>query len=67
MRANVCHLDLTITNVMLQDDRSSGWDVLRLIDFGFAQLFNEGKLASPQSMLQGFSPECLSAFFLLLI
>ncbi|KAL0025066.1 hypothetical protein WJX79_004121 [Trebouxia sp. C0005] len=42
MRANVCHLDLTITNVMLQDDRSNGWDVLRLIDFGFAQKFNTG-------------------------
>ena len=51
MRANVCHLDLTITNVMLQDARSNGWDFLRLIDFGFAQLFNEGKLALPQSML----------------
>ncbi len=51
MRANVCHLDLTITNMMLQDDRSNGWDVLRLIDFGFAQLFNQGKLASLQSML----------------
>jgi tRNA A-37 threonylcarbamoyl transferase component Bud32 len=51
LRANVCHLDLTITNVMLQDDRSNGWDFLRLIDFGFAQLFNEGKLASLQSML----------------
>ncbi len=47
MRANICHLDLTITNVMLQDDRSNGWDVLRLIDFGFAQVFNEGKLALP--------------------
>ncbi|DBA76042.1 TPA: hypothetical protein ACH3X2_008879 [Trebouxia sp. C0005] len=44
MRANVCHLDLTITNVMLQDDRSNGWDVLRLIDFGFAQKLNKGKL-----------------------
>lgn len=51
MRANVCHLDLTITNVMLQDDRNNAWDFLRLIDFGFAQLFNEGKLVSPQSML----------------
>ena len=51
LRANVRHLDLTITNVMLQDDRSNGWDFLRLIDFGFAQLFNEGKLASLQSML----------------
>ncbi|KAL0056393.1 hypothetical protein WJX82_010840 [Trebouxia sp. C0006] len=43
-KANVCHLDLTITNVMLQDDRSNGWDVLRLIDFGFAQVFNEDML-----------------------
>ena len=42
MKAYVCHLDLTITNVMLQDDRSNGWDVLRLIDFGFAQVFYEG-------------------------
>ncbi len=57
MRANLCHLDLTTTNVMLQDDTSNGWNVLRLIDFGFAQVFNEGKLALPQCMLQGFSPE----------
>ena len=67
MRANVCHLDLTITNVMLRDDRSNGWDVLRLIDFGFAQIFNKGKLLLPQCLPQGFSPKCLPALFLLLI
>ena len=67
MKANVCHLDLTITNVMLQDDRSNGWDVLRLIDFGFAQVFNEGNLVSPQSMLQGFRSKHLPALFLLLL
>ncbi|DBA96030.1 TPA: hypothetical protein ACH3X1_001531 [Trebouxia sp. C0004] len=44
MRPNICHLDLTITNVMLQDDRSNSWDVVRLIDFGFAQVFNEDNL-----------------------
>jgi len=62
----VSHLDLTITNVMLQDDRSNGWDVLRLIDFGFAQLFNKSKLALLQHVLQGFSPSCLPAVMLLL-
>ena len=67
MKAYVCHLDLTITNVMLQDDRSNGWDVLRLIDFGFAQVFNEGKLVSPQSMLQGFRSKHLPDLFLLLL
>ena len=67
MKANICHLDLTITNVMLQDDRSNGWDALRLIDFGFAQFFNEGKLALLQSMLQGFRLKCLPALFLLFI
>ena len=47
MRANVCHLDLTVTNVVLQDDRSNVWDVLRWIDFGFAQIFNKDKLLLP--------------------
>ena len=67
MRANVCHLDLTITNVMLQDDRSNGWDVLRLIDFGFAQKLNKGKLQLPRRVLQAFSPSCLPPLFLLLL
>lgn len=65
MTASMCHLDLTITNVMLQDDRSNGWDVLRRIDFGFAQIFNKGKFASPQPVLQGCSPSCLPALVLL--
>ena len=33
--AQVCHLDLTSSNVMLKDDWSD-LDVLRVIDFGFA-------------------------------
>lgn len=40
--STVCHLDLTPANIMLQAHCDDPWDTLRLIDFGFAAIFNPG-------------------------
>ena len=48
----VCHLDLTSTNVMLQAHSSDVWDGVRLIDFGFAQILEEGMSSVPAHLLQ---------------
>lgn len=41
--SNICHLDLSPENIMVQWDKSNPWDTVRLIDFGFARKFNPGK------------------------
>lgn len=40
--SNICHLDITPGNIMMQSKPASPWDAVRLIDFGFADWFNEG-------------------------
>ena len=45
--SNLCHLDVTPSNIMLQAHADSPWDTLRLIDFGFASEFNPGECTEP--------------------
>lgn len=40
--ANMCHLDISGSNVMLRTDDFEAWDQLRLIDFGFSQFCEPG-------------------------
>ena len=40
--SNVCHLDITPGNIMLQSAPANPWDSVRLIVFGFATKFNPG-------------------------
>ena len=44
--SNVCHMDITPNNIMLQHNPVNEWDTVRLIDFGFAQDFDAGKSIS---------------------
>ncbi len=37
-------LDITSSNVMLRNDDYQAWDDLRLVDFGFAQKCNKGRV-----------------------
>lgn len=41
--AELCHLDVTPRNVMLEAHSSDPWDTLRLIDFAFSRRFNTGR------------------------
>ena len=41
----VAHLDITSSNIMLQEEGCKPWDQLRLIDFGFSQKCSSGKHA----------------------
>ena len=38
----ICHLDTSPSHIMVRSDKSNPWDMLRLIDFGFARIFNKG-------------------------
>lgn len=42
MDSQVCHLDITPANIMLQSTFANPWDAMRLIDFGFAMEFDPG-------------------------
>ena len=42
---NLAHMDVTSSNIMLQQTGYKAWDQLRLLDFGFAQLCRAGKHA----------------------
>ena len=52
VRALICHLDITNTNVMMQAHSTYMWDSLRLIDFGFARSFDKGVSSLPTHLLQ---------------
>ncbi len=39
---NLAHMDVTSSNIMLQQTGYKAWDQLRLLDFGFAQLCRAG-------------------------
>ena len=41
--SEICHMDITPSNVMLQSNPGCPWDAVRLIDFGFAKEFNAGR------------------------
>ena len=40
--ARICHMDISLTNIMLDPLKSSSWDSVTIIDFGFAQEFDAG-------------------------
>ena len=40
--SNICHLDISPSNVMVRKDCCNAWDSVRLIDFAFAQHFRTG-------------------------
>ena len=42
--SNMAHLDITSSNIMLRNDDYQAWDDLRLVDFGFAQKCNKGRV-----------------------
>ena len=51
LESNLCHLDVTPSNIMLQAHCDDPWDSVRLIDFGFAACFNPGKHQYPDSVV----------------
>ena len=42
---DVCHMDITPANIMMQTNPQYLYDRTRLIDFGFAKIFVTGKQA----------------------
>ena len=46
----LAHLDITSNNVMLRKDGYKAWDQLRLLDFGFCQFCNPGRVVRNQQI-----------------
>lgn len=60
--SNVCHMDITPGNIMLQSKPVNPWDVVRIIDFGFAKWFNEGAARSCQPASLTMLPLALNVY-----